>query len=164
MHINQERFQCEIPREKRSVLRERKEALGSPVNKADRVEGRSWFQRYYWLQRNFRLHTYHPLYRLHTYHTHLVYLLARFKHRFTCTSLCDAKFANSLKEAKNAWRTRKSCYVVIICHIVMRPVMQYVLYALQLHTTCMGGDLAPNLGGPNKFFAAQFQEKFPFSG
>ena len=26
------------------VLRERKEALGSPVNKVDRVEGRSWFQ------------------------------------------------------------------------------------------------------------------------
>jgi len=25
-------------------LRERKEALGSPVNKVDRVEGRSWFQ------------------------------------------------------------------------------------------------------------------------
>ena len=28
----------------------------------------------------------------------------------------------------------------------------------------MGGDLAPNLGGPKKFFTAQFQEKFPFSG
>ena len=28
----------------RAVLRERKEALGSPVNKVDRVEGRSWFQ------------------------------------------------------------------------------------------------------------------------
>jgi len=30
--------------EKRAVLRERKEALGSPVNIVDRVEGRSWFQ------------------------------------------------------------------------------------------------------------------------
>src|SRR6218665_4052328 len=28
----------------------------------------------------------------------------------------------------------------------------------------MGGDLAPNFGGTKKFFAAQFQEKFPFSG
>jgi len=27
-----------------AVLRERKQALGSPVNKVDRVEGRSWFQ------------------------------------------------------------------------------------------------------------------------
>ena len=44
MHTNQKRFQCERPREKRAVLRERKEALGSPVNKVDRVEGRSWFQ------------------------------------------------------------------------------------------------------------------------
>src|SRR6218665_2767561 len=26
----------------------------------------------------------------------------------------------------------------------------------------MGRDLAPNLGGPKKIFAAQFQEKFPF--
>src|SRR6218665_635141 len=43
-HTNQKRFQCERPREKRAVLRERKEALGSPVNKVDRVEGRSWFQ------------------------------------------------------------------------------------------------------------------------
>src|SRR6218665_2180918 len=34
----------ETQREKRAVLRERKEALGSPVNKVDRVEGRSWFQ------------------------------------------------------------------------------------------------------------------------
>ena len=38
VHTNQERFQCEIPREKRAVLRERKEALGSPVNKVDSVE------------------------------------------------------------------------------------------------------------------------------
>ena len=45
MHTNQKRFQCERPREKRAVLRERKEALGSPVNKVDRVEGRSWFRR-----------------------------------------------------------------------------------------------------------------------
>jgi len=44
VHTNQKRFQCESPREKRTVLRERKEALGSPVNKVDRVEGRSWFQ------------------------------------------------------------------------------------------------------------------------
>src|SRR6218665_2365474 len=44
VHTNQKRFQCERPREKRAVLRERKEALGSPVNKVDRVEGRSWFQ------------------------------------------------------------------------------------------------------------------------
>src|SRR6218665_432908 len=33
VHTNQKRFQCERPREKRAVLRERKEALGSPVNK-----------------------------------------------------------------------------------------------------------------------------------
>src|SRR6218665_1121946 len=44
VHTNQKRFQCKRPREKKAVLRERKEALGSPVNKADRVEGRSWFQ------------------------------------------------------------------------------------------------------------------------
>src|SRR6218665_2382719 len=44
VHTNQKRFQCERPREKRAVLRERKEGLGSPVNKVDRVEGRSWFQ------------------------------------------------------------------------------------------------------------------------
>jgi len=44
VHTNQKRFQCERPREKRAVLRERKEALCSPVNKVDRVEGRSWFQ------------------------------------------------------------------------------------------------------------------------
>ena len=44
VHTNQKRFQCERPREKRAVLREGKEALGSPVNKVDRVEGRSWFQ------------------------------------------------------------------------------------------------------------------------
>src|SRR6218665_2027413 len=36
---NQKRFQCKRPREKRAVLRERKEALGSPVSKVDRVEG-----------------------------------------------------------------------------------------------------------------------------
>ena len=28
VHINQKRFQCERPKEKRAVLRERKEALG----------------------------------------------------------------------------------------------------------------------------------------
>src|SRR6218665_2924419 len=44
VHTNQKRFQCKRPREKRAVLRERKEALGSPVNKVDRVEERSWFQ------------------------------------------------------------------------------------------------------------------------
>ena len=33
VHTNEKRFQCERPREKRAVLRERKEALGSPVNK-----------------------------------------------------------------------------------------------------------------------------------
>ena|SRR6218665_1960808 len=31
VYTNQKRFQCERPREKRAVLRERKEALGSPV-------------------------------------------------------------------------------------------------------------------------------------
>ena len=41
VHTNQKRFQCKRPREKRAVFRERKEALGSPVNKVDRVEGRS---------------------------------------------------------------------------------------------------------------------------
>src|SRR6218665_3507004 len=35
VHTNQKRFQCERPREKRAVLRERKEALGTPVNKVD---------------------------------------------------------------------------------------------------------------------------------
>ena len=30
--------------EKRAVLRKRKEALSSPVNKVDRVEKRNWFQ------------------------------------------------------------------------------------------------------------------------
>src|SRR6218665_1026345 len=44
VHTNQKCFQCERPRKKRAVLKERKEALGSPVNKVDRVEGRSWFQ------------------------------------------------------------------------------------------------------------------------
>ena len=44
VHTNQKRVQCERPREKRTVLRERKEALGSPVNKVDPVEGKSWFQ------------------------------------------------------------------------------------------------------------------------
>ena len=44
VHTNQKRFQCESPREKSAVLRERKEALGLPVNKADCVEGGSWFQ------------------------------------------------------------------------------------------------------------------------
>src|SRR6218665_2437256 len=43
VHTNQKRFQCERPREKKAVLRERKDALGTSVNKVDRVEGRSWF-------------------------------------------------------------------------------------------------------------------------
>src|SRR6218665_486527 len=39
VHTNQKRFQCERPREKRAVVRERKKALGySPVNKVDRVQ------------------------------------------------------------------------------------------------------------------------------
>jgi len=33
VHTNQKRVQCERPREKSAVLREWKEALGSPVNK-----------------------------------------------------------------------------------------------------------------------------------
>src|SRR6218665_1017204 len=37
VHTNQKRFQCERPREKRAVLIERNEALGSPINK---VEGK----------------------------------------------------------------------------------------------------------------------------
>src|SRR6218665_1783595 len=41
VHTNQKRFQCGRPREKKAVLRERKDALGTPVNKVDRVEGRS---------------------------------------------------------------------------------------------------------------------------
>ena len=37
-------------------------------------------------------------------------------------------------------------------------------YCMEIITTrAMGGDLAPNLRGPKKCFAAQFQEKFPFS-
>jgi len=40
-HNNQKRFQGKILRERRAVLRERKEALGSPVNKVNRVEGGS---------------------------------------------------------------------------------------------------------------------------
>ena len=44
MHTNQKPFQCKRPRVKRAVLRERKDALCSPVNKVDRVEGRSWLQ------------------------------------------------------------------------------------------------------------------------
>src|SRR6218665_2933541 len=45
VRINKKRFQCERPREKRAVLREQREAPGSPIiNKVDRVEGGSWFQ------------------------------------------------------------------------------------------------------------------------
>jgi len=43
VHANQKRFQCKRPREKRAVLREQKEALGSLVSKVNRVEGRSSF-------------------------------------------------------------------------------------------------------------------------
>jgi len=51
VHTNEKHFQCERPREKRAALRKRKEALGSPVNKVDHVEGGSWFQRYtsFWI-------------------------------------------------------------------------------------------------------------------
>jgi len=42
VHTSQKRFQYKRPREKRAVLREQKEALGSPVSKVDCVEGRSW--------------------------------------------------------------------------------------------------------------------------
>src|SRR6218665_1806352 len=57
VHTNQKRFQRERPRQKRAVLRERKEALGSPVNKVDRVEGGNWFQSvgtgtYFFLQKS----------------------------------------------------------------------------------------------------------------
>src|SRR6218665_1705361 len=45
VHTNQKRFLCERPREKTAVLRERKEALGSPVSKVDCVEGRCWLVR-----------------------------------------------------------------------------------------------------------------------
>src|SRR5688572_12789053 len=41
-HTNQRRSQCERPREKKEVLRQRTEALCPPVNKQERVEG-SWF-------------------------------------------------------------------------------------------------------------------------
>ena len=45
VRTNKKRFQCERPREKRAVLREQREAPGSPIiNKVDRVEGGSWFQ------------------------------------------------------------------------------------------------------------------------
>src|SRR6218665_1904064 len=44
VHTNQKRFQHERPREMRAVWRERREALGSPVNKMNHVEGKSWFQ------------------------------------------------------------------------------------------------------------------------
>ena len=49
MHTNhnQRCFQCERPKEKTLesvVFRERKVALGSPVNKEERVQGGSWFQ------------------------------------------------------------------------------------------------------------------------
>src|SRR6218665_2574036 len=44
VHTNQKRFQLEIPKEKRAVLRERKEAFGSPVNKEERVKVGTWFK------------------------------------------------------------------------------------------------------------------------
>src|ERR1043165_9058729 len=43
VHTNQRRSQCERPREKKEVLRQRKEALGPPVNKQERVKEGSWF-------------------------------------------------------------------------------------------------------------------------
>src|SRR5688572_9098528 len=43
VHTNQRRSQCERPREKKEVFRQRKEALGPPVNKQERVKGGSWF-------------------------------------------------------------------------------------------------------------------------
>jgi len=39
VHTNQKHFQCERPREKRIVFSERKEAVGSPVNKLDGERG-----------------------------------------------------------------------------------------------------------------------------
>src|SRR5688572_9534278 len=44
VHTNQRRSQCERHREKKEVFRQRKEALGPPVNKQERVKGGSWFQ------------------------------------------------------------------------------------------------------------------------
>ena len=44
VHTNQKRFQCESPREKRTILRERKEGFSSSVNKEEGVEEGSWFQ------------------------------------------------------------------------------------------------------------------------
>src|ERR1043165_5899834 len=43
VHTNQRRSQCERPREKKEVFRQRKEALGPPFNKQERVKGGSWF-------------------------------------------------------------------------------------------------------------------------
>src|SRR5688572_4801887 len=43
VHTNQRRSQCERPKEKKEVFRQRKEALGPPVNKQERVKGGSWF-------------------------------------------------------------------------------------------------------------------------
>jgi len=43
VHTNQRRSQCERPTEKIEVLRQRKEALGAPVNKQERVKEGSWF-------------------------------------------------------------------------------------------------------------------------
>src|SRR5688572_28679897 len=43
VHTNQRRSQCERPREKKEVFRQRKEALGPPDNKQERVKGGSWF-------------------------------------------------------------------------------------------------------------------------
>ena len=40
----QKRVQCETPKEKKAVLTERKEALGSPINKVDRLVGLGWGQ------------------------------------------------------------------------------------------------------------------------
>ena len=53
VHTNQKRFQCEIPKEKRAVLRERKEALCSPVKKRSMSEeGVGSKAQGQWLQRS----------------------------------------------------------------------------------------------------------------
>ena len=43
MHTNQRRSQCERPKEKKTVLRQRKEVLGPPARRAEHVDGESWF-------------------------------------------------------------------------------------------------------------------------
>ena len=43
MRINQRRSRCERPKEKKAILRQRKEVLGPPVSRTERVDGESWF-------------------------------------------------------------------------------------------------------------------------